>query len=187
MNELTDYILEPGSQLFRYDIVQPPKEWSVEFKNPEYVYPDTGAKNQNGAYFFFNSLKYAYNTAIFAFGKNKEKADGIWITKCTIKEPVKLLDLRDFLLCSELLAFLDRTGYEIFCDELKTWKGVPFSRLLPILRPIEEKMLNSNDAYANATVREAVLEIQKILRIQNDHIGYLLQLFTDYSNETYFR
>lgn len=187
MNKLADYILEPDSQLYRYDIVQPPKEWGTDFKNPEYIYSDTGAKNQFGAFFFFNSFEYAYNTAICALGKNKEKADGIWITKCTIEESVKLLDLRDFVLCVELLSVLDRTGYGIFCDEFKTWKGIPLSKLLPVLRPIEDILLNSNDAYANVTVREAVLEIQKILEIQNDHIGYLLQLFTDYSNGVYFR
>jgi len=56
MNKLTDYILEPENQLYRYDIVQPPKEWSTVFKNPEYVYPDTGIKNQIDAFFFFNSI-----------------------------------------------------------------------------------------------------------------------------------
>ena len=38
MNELTDYILEPGSQLYRYDIVQPPKEWSTDYTNTEINY-----------------------------------------------------------------------------------------------------------------------------------------------------
>ena len=190
MNKLTDYILEPGNQLYRYDIVQPPKEWSTVFKNPEYVYPDTGIKNQIDAFFFFNSIFFAIETGRCALEKERKKGypyQGLWITKCTIEESVKLFDLRDFVLCVELLSVLDRTGYGIFSDKFKTWKGIPLSKILPILRPIEDILLNPNDAYANVTVREAVLEIQKILEIQNDHIGHLLQLFTDYSNGVYFR
>ena len=151
MNTIKEFVLKKGFCLYRYDIVEPPKEWNTDYKNPEYEYPDTGIKNLIGAFFFFNSFQYAYKTAICAV--EKEKADGIWITRCTLKEPVKLFDLRDFILCVELLAVLDKTENEIFCDEFKTWNGTPLSKLLPILRPVEDILLNSKDAYAIIAVR----------------------------------
>lgn len=192
MNKLTNFILNPGCLLYRYDLKQPPEDWSVDFKNPEYVYPDRGIKNQIGAFFFFNSIQYTSKTASYAFRKNKDIFyDGIWITKCIIKEPIKLLDLRDSIVCVELFAALDKAGYPIFCDKLKSWDGIPFTKLLNIIQPIEGiVLLDSNWQYNQNTerkVQKTIIEMQKILNIDNCHIGHLLQLLTDFSNGFYFR
>ena len=192
MNKLTDYILEPRNQLYRYDIVQPPKEWSTVFKNPEYVYPDTGVKNQIGAFFFFNSYKQAKDTALFSWRKNKNSnRNGIWITKCTISAPIRLLDLRDSIVCIELLAALDKVGLAIFSDDLKSWNGISFSELARYIQPIEEIVLLDtnwvNNEETTRKVQNSIKGMQNILNIENTHIGHLLQLLTDFSNGAYFR
>jgi hypothetical protein len=192
MNQLTEHIINPEKLLYRYDLKQPPKDWSTDFKNPEYVYPDRGEKNQVGAFFFFDSFQCAKNTALYAFRKyNDKRYDGIWITKCTIKEPIKLLDLRDSIVCLELLAAFDKAEYNILCDELKTWNGIPFSKLISVIQPIEDiVLLNSNwdnNQESEQLVQKAIMEMQKILNIENCHIGLLLQLLTDFSNGFFFR
>lgn len=192
MNKLADYILEPGSQLYRYDIVPPPKEWGTDFKNPEYIYSDTGAKNQFGAFFFFNSYKQAKDTALFSWRKNKDRnRNGIWITKCTICAPIRLLDLRDSIVCIELLAAFDKSGFAIFSDDLKSWNGISFSELARYIQPIEEIVLLDtnwvNNEETTRKVQNSIKGMQNILNIENTHIGHLLQLLTDFSNGAYFR
>ena len=190
MNKLTDYILEPGNQLYRYDIVQPPKEWSTVFKNPEYVYPDTGIKNQIGAFFFFNSIFFAIETGRCALEKERKKGypyQGLWITKCEINTSIKLLDLRDSIICIELLAALDKAGFAIFVDKLKSWQGISFSKLKPIIQPVEDLVLNDINPVNNEEVRNAIKEMHDVLKIEMTNIGHLLQMFTDYSNGYYFR
>ena len=194
MNELTDYILEPGSQLYRYDIIQPPKEWSTDYTNPEYSYPHTGSKNQIGAFFFFNSAYTALETGKCALVNEKKKGvsyHGIWLTKCVIKTSVKLLDLRDSIVCIELLAALNKAGFTIYSDELKSWDGIPFSKLANIIQPVEDIVLLDtswvNNEETTRKVQKSIMEMQKTLKIENTHIGHLLQLLTDFSNGFYFR
>ncbi len=191
MNQLTDYILQPEVQLYRYDIIEPPKDWSSNFKNPEYVYPDTGIKNLAGAFFFFNSYNQAENTGYCAINRHTNLAKGLWITECTIKEPINLLDLRDSCFCIELLAVLDKSGFPIFTDKLKSWKGVSFAPLQNSIRPIEDFLLKDsswiNNQEQSTRIRMVAAEMERILSIPNDHIGYLLQLLTDYSNGLYFK
>ena len=194
MNKLTDYIVEPGSQLYRYDVVQPPKEWNTDYINPEYSYPHTGVKNQIGAFFFFNSAYFALETGKCALVNEKKKGvsyHGIWLTKCVIKTSVKLLDLRDSIVCIELLAALNKAGFAICCDELKSWKGISFSKLASIIQPVEDVVLLDtswiNSVEKTRKVQKSILEMQKILEIDNTKIGHLLQLLTDFSNGVYFR
>ena len=192
MNQLRDCILHSGEKLYRYDIKEPPKEWSTGFKNPEYIYSNTrGIKNQIGAFFFFNSRNQAVNTANCAFRKNKNYAEGIWITECTIKESIRLLDLRDSIICIELLAAFDKARFDIFCDKLKSWEGTPFSELTNIIRPIEDIVLADtnwvNDKETTKKVQISIAGMQKSLKIENTHIGHLMQLLTDFSNGDYFR
>jgi hypothetical protein len=192
MNQLNDYTLQPGTHLYRYDLKEPPKEWCSDFKNPEYVYPDRGAKNEIGAFFFFNSFKQAHDTVLFSLGKIRDKnRNGIWITKCTISEPIKLLDLRDSIICIELLAALDKDGFNIFSDELKSWNGISFSELAEHIQSVEDIVLLdtnwANDKDISKRVRNSIMGMQRILDIENTHIGHLLQLLTDFSNGVYFR
>lgn len=192
MNKLNDYILRPGTQLYRYDLKEPPKEWRSDFKNPEYVYPDRGVKNEIGAFFFFNTLKQAHDTALFSWRKNKDKnRNGIWITKCTISEPIKLLDLRDSIICIELLAAFDKSGFDIFSDKLKSWNGISFSKLAEYIQSVEDIVLSdtnwANDKEITNSVQNSIMGLQRILNIENIHIGHLLQLLTDFSNGIHFR
>lgn len=191
MNQLTDYILQPEVKLYRYDIIEPPRNWSSNFKNPEYVYPDTGIKNQVGAFFFFNSYNQAKKTGYFAINRHANLAKGLWITECTIKDPINLLDLRDSCFCIELLAVLDKFGFPIFTDDMKSWKGVSFVPLQNRIRPIEDFLLKDsswvNNQEQSTRIGKAAAEVEQILSIPNDHIGYLLQLLTDYSNGFYFK
>lgn len=192
MNQLKDYILETGTLLYRYDLKEPPKEWSTIFKNPEYVYSNLGVKNQVGAFFFFDSLYQAVNTAQCAVHRYPNKIfDGIWITKCTIKNPVKLLDLRDFHFCTGLLSTLEHLEYNILTENFKTWQGVPFSDMTKSLQTICDISLEDSNWFLSSekskNVDSAILDVESILGFPNENIGALCQLFTDYSNGGAFK
>ena len=49
------YMLPANTHLYRYDLVEPPVEWSTEYKSIEYQYLVHGCKNRIGAFFFFDS------------------------------------------------------------------------------------------------------------------------------------
>lgn len=192
MNQLNDYTLQPGAQLYRYDLKFPPTKWRTDFWNPEYVYNDRGVKNQIGAFFFFNSFKQAKETALLSWKKNRNKnGNGIWITNCTTSESIKLLDLRDSIICIELLAALDKAGFAIFSDELKSWNGNSFATLAKYIQPVEDIVLLdvdwTNDEEAMKIVQNSIMGMQQELNIENTHIGHLMQLLTDFSNGIYFR
>lgn len=191
MNQLRDCILQSGEKLYRYDIKEPPKEWSTDFKNPEYVYSDTGIKNQIGAFFFFNSYHQAVNTACCAIIKNANIAKGIWITECTTSKIIKLLDLRDFNFCVELLAAFDKSDYPILTDNFRSWKDISFANMEKGIRSIEDIVLENSIWTTNqeqsTRIGKVAAKMEQILSIPNDHIGYLLQLLTDYSNGLYFK
>ena len=191
MNVLTDLYLQIGERLYRYDIIEPPKNWTSTFKNPEYIYPDTGVKNQVGAFFFFNSRQQAQYTAYCAINKCANLAKGIWITECTIKESVKLLDLRDSFFTIELLAALDNSGFPIFTSDFRSWWGTPFSTIKDDIHSVEEIVLKDASWIYNPEqkkrIDDASKKMYKALSITNDHIGHLLQLLTDYSNGICFK
>ena len=191
MNQLKDYILETGTLLYRYDLKEPPKEWSTIFKNPEYVYSNLGVKNQVGAFFFLDSLQQAANTAKCAVQRYQDKNfDGIWITQCMIKKPIKLLDLRDASFCIELLAALDKSGYDILTGDFRTWEGMPFSEMKRSIYPIEEILLDSSwlhNPQKHNRVGAATKEVEDVLGFPTDCIGRLCQLFTDFNNGVHFK
>lgn len=140
--------------------------------------------------FFFNSCRFATKIGEYALEDEKRKGHlfkDIWITKCTTREPIKLLDLRDSFFCIELLAALDKAGFAIFVDELKSWQGKSFSKLKSIIQPVEEIVLNDNNPVNNEKVKNAIKEMFDVLKIEMTNIGHLLQMFTDYSNGYYFR
>ena len=191
MNQLKDYILPLGEKLYRYDIKEPPKEWSTDFKNPEYVCSDAGIKNQIGAFFFFNSYHQAVKTAYCAIKKSVNIAKGIWITECTTRRHIKLLDLRDICFCIELLAAFDKAGYPVLTDNFKSWKGESFADMQISIRSIEDIILENslwatNQEYAKK-IGIVAAEMERVLQIPNDHVGYLSQLLTDYSNGFHFK
>lgn len=191
MNQLKDYILETGTLLYRYDLKEPPKDWSKDFKNPEYVYSDLGVKNQVGAFFFFDSHNQATNTAQCAVQRHPNIVDGIWITMCTIKKTVKLLDLRDFQFCTGLLFTLEHQKYNILIANFRTWQGVPFSDMSKSLQTICDISLEDSNWFLSSekskNIDSAILNVESILGFPNDNIGALCQLFTDYSNGEVFK
>lgn len=101
------------------------------------------------------------------------------------------MDLRDSCFCIELLAVLDKSGFPIFTDDLKSWKGVSFATLQNSIRPIEETLLKDsswiNNQEQSTIIGKAAAEMEQILSISNDHIGHLFQLLTDYSNGFCFK
>lgn len=48
-------IINTNEMLYRYDLSNSPKEWSVEYYNPQYQNNNGKHKKQFGGFFFFNS------------------------------------------------------------------------------------------------------------------------------------
>lgn len=187
MNQLRDYILKAGTLLYRYDLVEPPKEWSTEFKNPEYVYRDSGPKNKICGFFFFSSCSQAKNTALCAVQRHPDRTfNGIWITECSIKESVKLLDLRDFQHCTGLLSTLIHHGYDVLTANFKTWGGLSFLEIAEDIQNMIRISLEDSTWFMNGeksrAIDLAISNVESTLGFPNDHIGALCQLLSDNTN-----
>lgn len=74
------------------------------------------------AFFFFNSECQAVGTARWATKKYADKRDGsIWITRCNLKDDMKLLDLRSFDTVIDMLVFLVTERYNILSTQYKSF------------------------------------------------------------------
>lgn len=85
-----------GTPLFRYDLVKPPKEWSDNYKNPQYCSRNRGAKNAANFHFFFSKEL----TAICVGKKTLDTFDfgdlvkhPFYITSCVLTKDIRLLDI----------------------------------------------------------------------------------------------
>lgn len=106
--------LPKGYVLHRYDLIKPPTQWSIGFKNPIYVENESGVKNYINAFFFFNSYEQAYKTGMLQQQNSQTSNDGcMYMTKCVIKDNLKLLDLSKISHCTNLIRQLKLLGFDI--------------------------------------------------------------------------
>lgn len=78
-----------GTPLFRYDLIEPPKFWSKDYKNPQYIYPNYGPKNSACLFFFYMNATTAINVGNKARGTNCP----LYFTECELLSDVDVLDL----------------------------------------------------------------------------------------------
>ena len=92
--------IKKGMKLYRYDVVEPPKDgWNTSFKSPIYIWDYEGPKNEIGAFFLFDSEKEALDVAKNVivqrndFLKSFNPQLSVWLTETTTTEDIQMLDL----------------------------------------------------------------------------------------------
>lgn len=180
-----------GSKLYRYDLAEPPHQWSIEHKNPEYQY-NSKSKNQFGGFFFFNSLYQAVGTCKAAFDRYKREYQCAWLTECETICDVSLLDLRMELTISATLLDLYKGGIDIFNDNFHVYsnKGPQitfsiFKKDIESFAQIVEVQEWYRNKEKNRTVDDFIYKIEQHF-IANDNVGLLGQRLTDLENGILF-
>lgn len=193
-----DYILSPCVQLFRYDIVEPPKEFSKEFKNPSYTNygSDLGPKNTAGLFFFYNGK----STAIQVGKNNLKKGDyieqhKIWITTVNPICDLKLLDIRSVETVTQLYVTLLNNDIDIFRSDFykiqACFPSVPMSQIRNQVIELFELSKKQGNCLNKDIQRKRDLscEIENFFETLTDpeKVKYACQQLTDFDNGILFR
>ncbi|MGN1240593.1 MAG: hypothetical protein ACI4TV_06935 [Paludibacteraceae bacterium] len=184
-----DLILEKGHLLYRYDIKQPPTNWSKEFKS--YEYPGIGPKNKVGAFFFYDSEKIAIQT----FNNEERQKAEMYITTTNVTKELKLLNLRIQHILG-IFNLLREIGIDVFTDDFHTYYYVDGRErsLLDIKQQYEQyvnlfNMRNlSDEQYAQ--IGNFVERIANFIvpNVRWDHTySFIGQLLTDLDNGPKFK
>lgn len=125
-----NYILQHGTKLYRYDIIQPPSIWDISFRNPEYYNLGFEGLKKNAAnfYYFFSNRETAINTGKKAI--QKLNINHFWITETTIKTDMNLLNLTSCIDTVLMVLKLLDSNINILTNDYKLYnsgKTIPFS------------------------------------------------------------
>ena len=185
------YKISKGVPLYRYDLEEPPVEWSVEHYNPEYVYCNR-KKNMFYGNFFFNSEYMARKTAQVAITRSKNFYEGAWITDCKLTTHLHLLDFTTYNFITEVLYDFYVSKIDVLNEEF-TCDGCENSMSLINLRNIVELYCRTfsnltafqND-YFNSISKRCIKELENNY-IDNSYVGFFLQRLSDFNNGISFK
>ena len=179
--------------LYRYDLVCPPSDWSEKFKSPEYVYNEESdtlkIKNQIGAFFFFDSKYTAYATGCEA--AKKKKKNEIWLTSTTFIQAISLLDFSHIANISSILLAFNEFGIDVLNDRFYKFSSYSACTSFKELRSLFDQ-LNSLQEKESKDIKTCV----KICNLcgsigdfffGNEKVNYFGQLLTDFSNGEEFK
>ena len=182
-------ILSQGTKLYRYDVKKPPVEWRTDFKNIEYHYPDHGAKNLFGGFFFFQGYGQALNTGKKALNNNPHFNE-LWLSECHITSDIRLLDLTQLQSVTAAIIVMRKIGIDVLTDDFHL---ISPTRLFSELRIDIERYdeIVKSDKWWNQQC--LIDEISKIIKhveqffIDNKFLGFFGQCLTDFENGIHFR
>ena len=170
--------IKKGEILFRYDLSEPPVNWSPDYKSIEYSSKNKGGgcKNMANNFFFYSNEVVTKNTAVVAMSKLAEKE--YWLTSTKTSRNLNLLCLcgRDTF-CN--LLKLHESGINIFTDDFSFYFGKE-EKLSILKEPFEE--WHKCDVFD--IERKIELRNRLIQPFENSNcpFGLLGQVLTDYEN-----
>lgn len=183
--------LNSGTELYRYDLSQPPQTWSTKHKNPEYCFEDYGDKNKAGLFYFFRTENQAVMTANVA-KKTKNINSDIWITNCQLTQDVNLLDCRHYTSVVSLLIDFKNNHIDTLTNQYRPF-GVnradyTFGELRKFIEYIEENSSNKDKVVTEKLLLiNDLVERKLLLSEANNKVGVLCQQLTDYDNGLVFK
>ena len=173
-----------GYQLYRYDIIAPPKLWDSGYHNPQYITSQYGCKNQFGGFFLYNSRDMAYKTGINALNN---KSTNFWITETELTSEVEVLDLTQYKTCIDTIKAFYINDFDIFNDFYQhglTILGKPFTLLREFLLEylkLEEDIINDGRR------KDLIKQMECNFFCDNTVPGIFGQQLTDFSNGSKFK
>lgn len=173
--------LPKGYILHRYDLIKPPTQWSIDFKNPIYVKDGIGVKNYINAFFFFNSYEQAYKTGMLQQQKYQTSKDGcIHMTKCVIIDNLRLLDLSKISCCANLIYQLNISGFDIINHKFFKATDAELDELKHTIDNVVDIRENyPEDYYDLPDFVQGIHYIEYFLGFDEMKPGYLCQRLSD--------
>jgi hypothetical protein len=127
------FILPIHQKLYRYCVgIEPPQEWSPDFKNPEYVHSPDRVKNGIGAYFFYTNRETAIKVAACAKEKLLQEnpiSSEAYITECNTTSQIELFDLQCKGDTTDMLNRLYDEGIDVLTNKYVLHDGTPFEKV----------------------------------------------------------
>lgn len=181
------------TQLYRYDVIQPPTEgWSNDYKSPIYEY-EHGPKNEIGAFYFFDSRNVSIEVGKNVIDKKKELIKennpelSLWITSTRNFEELIMLDLSHCSDVIDLYISLWNEGIDVFRDDFYKFSRFSTSKLSQIREDVE--YLSRHKESSSDKTLTCKCNISNLFHEyeEKDKLGYASQGLTDFCNGKIFK
>ena len=176
-----EIVVKPGDMFYRYNLgANVPNHWSLEYVSPEYVFPNLGAKNKIGAFFFYNTNEAAINTLSQALINEQLRGvnyDVSIITSCCASKEMYMLDLSKCNWCAQIIYVLFQLGINVVSDNFFLHQR---NRSFAALKE-QFELLSSDDC---------ILKLRAISTIDEfffNNKPLLCQTLTDFGNGKHFK
>jgi hypothetical protein len=196
MNKDIHRIINKGLFLYRYDIIEPPKEgWTSEYKSPIYIWPDAGPKNEIGAFFFFEDKVETVEEGKIALSHKENMIKdfnpelSLWITYTLVQDKLYMLDLSK---CKDVVDFciaLWNEGINVFRDDFYNFCNRRKSKPLSQIKKDVVYLVSHNDKVNTNKQIQCKCEIFNFYNnVDSDKfLAYACQGLTDFSNGKIFK
>lgn len=173
------------TNLFRYDVVEPPALWDSYFRNPEYNLEDLGLghKNETGLFFFTDTEVMAHDLAKNAVFKTKR--DQYYLTSLIKPITLTIIDLSPSASVFVSIDILMTLGVDVLTEEFAMFDDSNANGSLAQLRQLYYELLqtNSEDWMKRMNL---VQKIKVDSRSNHLAVGLFGQLLTDFTNGAKF-
>lgn len=168
--------------LYRYDLDQPPTDWSTDFKNFEYRDTKLGDKNKAGLFFFTDSLDIAKHLGNSAAIK-ESKAEYYLTTSAQIDNTLNLIDFSNCWNIYQMLCVLDDLKIRNLVNNFETFiSDITFNQMNQLFDEIELE----KDIIKKSNIITGQLKFSKNFRDSFD-VSLFGQRLTDFDNGIKFR
>ena len=188
--------IKKGMKLYRYDVVEPPKDgWNTSFKSPIYIWDYEGPKNEIGAFFLFDSEKEALDVAKNVivqrndFLKSFNPQLSVWLTETTTTEDIQMLDLAGCKDVVDMYVTLWNENINVFRTDFYKFDKVFGSKPLSILLEDIKYLALEDGKKEKNKVSTCKCNIENFYNTYEDKekLSYACQELTDFSNGEIFK
>ncbi len=186
-------VISISTQLFRYDVIQPPTGgWSNDFKSPIYIY-EFGPKNEIGAFYFFDSRNVSIEVGKnvinqrrdFIMENNPELS--LWVTTTKNLVELNMLDLSHCSDVIDLYVSLWNEGIDVFRDDFYKFSRFNSSKLSQIREDVVFLSRHNNHLTSKSQTCECNISNLFHEYEEKEKLRYASQGLTDFSNGKIFK
>jgi hypothetical protein len=171
--------IDVQTNLFRYDIIEPPENWDTNFRNPEYETEEYGHKNKANLFFFTDSEDIAKDLG--QGSANKRCLNEYFLTKSKTESCLTLIDFNNRQNIYQMLCLLNDLKINVLTIDFKTYEG-------------DSTFLDLKSIFDNAEVETHLLKKASIVSQLKVHsksnvtdISLFGQRLTDFDNGLKFK
>ncbi|WP_119790728.1 hypothetical protein [Flavobacterium anhuiense] len=172
-------IINKNTDLFRYDLQVPPKNWGSEFFNEEYFFEGLGHKNKAKLYFFTDSPAIANSLGQTACCE--KECEYYYLPTLRTTEPLRLIDFSRCISIFQMLCTLQDLNIDVLTDQFRTFEN---ENTFLQLRTIFENISQEPDTQKKISL---IYSLKVHSQGQYSDVGLFGQRLTDFENGIKFR